>query len=73
MSDAYDRDLIALARQMAKDQDIGAFMQQGVYCMVGGPTYESVTEGRALRSLGADAVGERQLVSLSSNMAVAMS
>ena len=62
-SDAYDRDLIALAKQKAEEQGIGAFIQEGVYCMVGGPTFESVTEGRLLRTLGADAMGEWQLVS----------
>ena len=40
-------------------------------CMVGGPTFESIAEGRALRTLGADAVGEWQLV-LSRSMAVGM-
>ena len=63
MSDAYDPDLIALAQQTAEEQGIEEFMQKGVYCMVSGPTYESVTEGRALRTLGADTVGEWQLVS----------
>ncbi|CAL8293472.1 unnamed protein product [Boreogadus saida] len=57
MSDAYDRDLLALAQQTAEGQGIGAFVHQGVYCMVGGPTFESIAEGRALRTLGADAVG----------------
>ncbi|CAL8292978.1 unnamed protein product [Boreogadus saida] len=57
MSDAYDPDLIALAQQTAKEQGIEDVMQKGVYCMVSGPTYESVTEGRALRTLGADTVG----------------
>ena len=59
MSDAYDRDLVALAGQTAEELDMG-FVQQGVYCMVGGPTYESVAEARALRTMGADAVGEWQ-------------
>ncbi|CAL8374172.1 unnamed protein product [Arctogadus glacialis] len=57
MSDAYDRDLLALAQQTAEGQGIGAFVHQGVYCMVSGPTYESIAEGRALRTMGADAVG----------------
>ena len=58
MSDAYDRELMALARRAAEELGMGAFVQQGVYCMVGGPTFESIAEGRALRILGADAVGE---------------
>ena len=71
MSDAYDRDLLALAQQTVEKQGIQGSVHQGVYCMVSGPTYESIAEGRALRTLGADAVGEWQLV-LSSSMAVVM-
>merc|ERR1712002_663776 len=33
------------------------FIQEGTYVMLGGPTYETATEAKALRSLGADAVG----------------
>ncbi|CAL8355571.1 unnamed protein product [Lota lota] len=57
MSDAYDRDLIALAKQTAEEQGCGGFLRQGVYCMVSGPSFESTAEGRALKNLGADAVG----------------
>ncbi|KAG7269214.1 hypothetical protein CRUP_011853 [Coryphaenoides rupestris] len=57
MSDAYDRDLMALARQVAEEQGCGAFLKQGVYCMLGGPNYETIAEANALKSLGADAVG----------------
>ena len=70
-SDAYDCDLLALAQQTVEKQGIRASVHQGVYCMVSGPTYESIAEGRALRTLGADAVGEWQLV-LSRSMAVGM-
>ncbi|KAJ3596856.1 hypothetical protein NHX12_003256 [Muraenolepis orangiensis] len=56
MSDAYDRNLVNLAVQMAKEEGCGP-LQQGVYCMVGGPCFETVAESKALHQLGADAVG----------------
>lgn len=57
MSDAYDRDLMALARETAKEQSCDSFLQEGVYCMLAGPTYETIAECRLLQKLGADAVG----------------
>ncbi|XP_056138425.1 purine nucleoside phosphorylase 6 [Lampris incognitus] len=57
MSDAYDRKLSALAKQIAEDQGCGSFLQEGVYCMLAGPTFETIAECRALQLLGADAVG----------------
>ncbi|XP_062277566.1 purine nucleoside phosphorylase 6 [Scomber scombrus] len=57
MSDAYDRDLRALAKQIAKEQSCDSFLQEGVYCMLAGPTYETIAECKVLQKLGADAVG----------------
>ncbi|XP_028263895.1 purine nucleoside phosphorylase 6 isoform X2 [Parambassis ranga] len=57
MSDAYDRELRALARRTAKEQGCDSFLQEGVYCMLAGPTYETIAECRVLQMLGADAVG----------------
>ncbi|MEQ2304196.1 hypothetical protein AMECASPLE_024462 [Ameca splendens] len=57
MSDAYDRELRVLARQAAEEQGCDSFLQEGVYCMLAGPTYETIAECRALQKLGADAVG----------------
>ncbi|KAF7699103.1 purine nucleoside phosphorylase 6 [Silurus meridionalis] len=57
MSDAYDKDLVQLARQIAEEQDCAKFLQQGVYCMLAGPTYETIAECKMLQLLGADAVG----------------
>ncbi|XP_062860191.1 purine nucleoside phosphorylase 6 [Trichomycterus rosablanca] len=57
MSDAYDKDLAELMRQVAKEQDCASFLRQGVYCMLPGPTYETVAESKILQLLGADAVG----------------
>ncbi|XP_039663420.1 purine nucleoside phosphorylase 6 [Perca fluviatilis] len=57
MSDAYDRELRALAKQTAKEQCCDGFLQEGVYCMLAGPSFETIAECRALQMLGADAVG----------------
>ncbi|KAI3371650.1 hypothetical protein L3Q82_024213 [Scortum barcoo] len=57
MSDAYDRELRDLAKEIAKEQGCDSFLQEGVYCMLAGPTYETIAECRVLQTLGADAVG----------------
>lgn len=57
MSDAYDRDLARLARETAQDLGCASFLQEGVYCMLAGPSYETIAECRVLQLLGADAVG----------------
>lgn len=58
MSDAYDAGLRALAKEVAEEQGCGSFLQEGVYCMLAGPTYETIAESKVLQTLGADAVGE---------------
>ncbi|XP_075998544.1 purine nucleoside phosphorylase 6 [Genypterus blacodes] len=57
MSDAFDRELSALAKQTAEEERCGSFLKQGVYCMVAGPTFETIAECKVLQTLGADAVG----------------
>ncbi|TSS72699.1 Purine nucleoside phosphorylase [Bagarius yarrelli] len=57
MSDAYDKDLDQLARQTAEEHGCANFLQQGIYCMLAGPTYETIAECKMLKLLGADAVG----------------
>ncbi|XP_010890984.3 purine nucleoside phosphorylase 6 [Esox lucius] len=57
MSNAYDKDLSRLAQEIAEEQECSSLIQQGVYCMVGGPNFETIAECRALKLLGADAVG----------------
>ncbi|KAJ8003209.1 hypothetical protein DPEC_G00167030 [Dallia pectoralis] len=57
MSDAYDKDLSRLAQETAEEQGCSSFIQQGVYCMLAGPNFETIAECRALKLLGADAVG----------------
>lgn len=44
--------------EVAKELDVAAIMQEGVYAMVGGPNFESIAEARLLHCVGVDAVGE---------------
>lgn len=55
MTEVYDRTL----RQtiLGTAEDLGIKMQQGVYCQLTGPTFETPAEVRMLAALGADAVG----------------
>lgn len=55
MTEAYDRELLALADRVAGE--LGFSMKRGVYAGLLGPTYETPAEVRMLRTLGADAVG----------------
>ncbi|XP_063052264.1 purine nucleoside phosphorylase 6 isoform X2 [Engraulis encrasicolus] len=57
MSDAYDKCIAELAREAAEEQGCTSFLRRGVYCMLAGPTFETIAECRALQILGADAVG----------------
>ncbi|KAG9353397.1 hypothetical protein JZ751_017992 [Albula glossodonta] len=57
MSGVYDKDLRRLAKDICKSLGYSQFVQEGVYCMVGGPNFESIAEARFLHKLGADAVG----------------
>ena len=56
--DTYDKALSDIAKLAAADLKIGDLMQEGVYIMIGGPTFETVAESRLLRGFGADAVGK---------------
>ena len=55
MSAPYDPELRALARAAAVEARVG--LEEGVYCALLGPSYETPAEVRMLRALGADAVG----------------
>ncbi|HLA97644.1 MAG TPA: purine-nucleoside phosphorylase [Anaerolineales bacterium] len=55
MSQAYDRQLGDLARQVAQENDIR--LQEGVYVCLAGPSFETPADLRFLRSAGVDAVG----------------
>ena len=53
---AYDAELRSLARSVAA-QWPEITLHEGVYAMVGGPSYETGAELKFLRTIGADAVG----------------
>ena len=55
MHEAYNKQLIALANDIASEKNIR--LVHGVYMGVSGPTFETPAEYRAFRRLGADAVG----------------
>ena len=55
MSEVYSLRLRHFAAEAASDH--GIFLEHGVYAAVSGPSYETPAEIRALRALGADAVG----------------
>jgi purine-nucleoside phosphorylase len=55
MSQAYDRKLMGLARQVASNENI--LLREGVYCALSGPSFEGPADLRFLRGVGADAVG----------------
>lgn len=55
MSKVYDRDLAALARSIAAEENLG--LREGVYCCLAGPSFETPADLRFLRAVGVDAVG----------------
>ena len=55
MSQAYDKELSVIARKVAAEHGIS--LQEGVYCGLSGPSFESPADLRFLRLAGADAVG----------------
>lgn len=55
MSNTYNTKLQSLMRVCA--QNLKVEIQSGVYCHVGGPSFETPAECRFLRTIGADAVG----------------
>lgn len=55
MHEAYDREFLAMARQIAAEKEIRTV--EGVYLATQGPTFETPAEYRMYRIFGADAVG----------------
>lgn len=55
MSEAYDKELIRKAKEIAKEKEIR--IQEGIYVGTQGPTFETPAEYKLFRIFGADAVG----------------
>ena len=55
MSQAYDRKLIEIARNVAKELEITLY--EGIYVCLAGPTFETPADLRFLLNAGVDAVG----------------
>lgn len=55
MHEAYDHELLDMARSIAKEK--GIRVVEGVYLATQGPTYETPAEYRMFRAFGGDAVG----------------
>jgi purine-nucleoside phosphorylase len=55
MSEAYSAALIETAKTLAKKLEIT--VQEGVYCGLSGPTFETPAEYKFIRIMGGDAVG----------------
>ncbi|MEX1247756.1 MAG: purine-nucleoside phosphorylase [Anaerolineales bacterium] len=55
MSQVYDRQFRSLARQVAAEEKL--LLREGVYCCLGGPSFETPADLRFLRAVGVDAVG----------------
>lgn len=55
MSQAYDRELKELARNVARD--LGITLYEGIYVCLAGPTFETPADLRFLHGIGVDAVG----------------
>lgn len=56
MNGAYDKNLMKIAKNCAKELKMTQFIREGVYVMCGGPAYETIAEVKFLRSIG-DAIG----------------
>ena len=57
MNNCYDRRFQAMAKTIAQDLGTLDGIKEGVYAMVGGPNFETVSEVRMLLNCGVDAVG----------------
>ncbi len=60
MTNVYDKEYIELVKKIAKEQKID--IKSGVYLQFTGPNYETPTEIKMAKTLGADAVGMSTVV-----------
>lgn len=58
MNRAYDSQLRKVFKDVSRELKLDEYLKEGVYCMFGGPCYETVAEVKFIRhSVGGDAVG----------------
>ena len=57
MSRAYDLGIRKLALDVAKEMGFADCVHEGVYSMMVGPNFETVTECNFLKTIGVDATG----------------
>ena len=57
MNRVYNQEYRDMVKSIAKKLGMDSFMREGVYCMCGGPCYETVSEVKYIRLMGGDAVG----------------
>ena len=57
MTEPYDIGLQKLTKEVAHELGMESFLQEGVYCHLAGPSYETPAEIRFLRKVGCDTVG----------------
>lgn len=58
MSDVYCRELRELGKKAAANLGMESFLREGVYTMLGGPSFETIAECKMLRMMGSDVVGK---------------
>ena len=58
LSEIYDRELINVAFDVANEIGMEKEVHEGVFTMLGGPTFETPAELRMLKLCGVDAVGK---------------
>ncbi|XP_053401951.1 purine nucleoside phosphorylase-like isoform X2 [Mercenaria mercenaria] len=56
-SQCYSSRLRKIAKSVAERLEMNDFIRDGVYCFLGGPSFETVTECRFLKVAGVDATG----------------
>lgn len=57
VTDAYDPDLIGATKEMCRGSGLSRIVREGVYVCLGGPSFETVADNAALKTMGVDAVG----------------
>ena len=58
-SQSYSLRLRKLVKETAHKLGMSDYIREGVYCFLGGPSFETVTECRFLKVAGVDATGKQ--------------